>query len=60
VLPAPAGQQHHLRPPPGHHRPAVTARDPHQPAALIISNLAHPQAFTGPVSAISTRGKSVL
>ena len=35
-------QQHHLRPPPGHHRPTVPAHDPHQSAALIIIDLTHP------------------
>jgi hypothetical protein len=35
-------QQHHLRPPPGHHRPTIAAHDPHQPAALIIIDLTHP------------------
>jgi hypothetical protein len=39
-------QQHHLRPPPGHHRPAAPADNPHQPLALIIVDLAHPQPFT--------------
>jgi len=42
-------QQHHLRPPPGHHRPTVAAHDPHQPATLFIIDLTHPQAFHGPV-----------
>jgi hypothetical protein len=35
------GQQHHLRPPPGHYRPTVTAHNPHQPAALIIIDLTY-------------------
>jgi len=39
------GQQHHLRPPPRHHRPAAPPHDPHQPTALIIINLTHPQAI---------------
>ncbi len=39
------GEQHHLRPPPGHHRPAAPAHDPHQPPALVIIDLTHPQPF---------------
>jgi hypothetical protein len=31
--------------PPGHHRPAVTAHDPHQPPTLIIIDLTHPHTF---------------
>jgi hypothetical protein len=41
-------QQDHLCPPPGHHRPTVAAHDPHQPAALVIIDLTHPQAFHRP------------
>src|SRR5690348_6462450 len=40
------GQQHHLRPPPGRHRPAAPADDPHQPMALVIIDLTHPQPLT--------------
>ena len=40
------GQQHHLRPPPGHYRPTVPAHDPHQPAALIIIDLTHTHTFS--------------
>jgi len=39
-------QQHHLRPPPGHHRAGTAAHDPHQAPALIIVNLTHSQAFS--------------
>ena len=39
-------QQHHLRPPPGHHRPAAPADDLHQPPALIIVDLTHPQPLS--------------
>ncbi len=39
------GQQHHLRAPPGHHRTAVPAHDPHQLAALIIIDLPHPHTL---------------
>jgi len=39
------GQQYHLRPPPGHHRPAAPADDPHQPLSLVIIDLADPQPF---------------
>ena len=38
-------QQHHLRPPPGHHRPAAPADDPHQPLALVIIDLTHPHTL---------------
>jgi hypothetical protein len=38
-------QQHHLRPPPGHHGPRAPADNPHQPPSLIIIDLTHPQAF---------------
>jgi hypothetical protein len=38
-------QQHHLRPPPGHHRPAAPADDPHQAPALVIVDLTYPQTF---------------
>jgi hypothetical protein len=38
-------QQHHLRPPPGHDRPAIPAHDPHQPAAFIIIDLPHTHAL---------------
>jgi hypothetical protein len=38
-------QQHHLRPPPGHHRPTAPAHDPHQPPALIIIDLTHPHTL---------------
>ena len=38
-------QQHHLRPPPGHHRPGAPADDPHQPPSFVIINLTHPQPF---------------
>ena len=31
--------------PPGHHRPTVTAHDPHQPAAFTIIDLTDPQAI---------------
>ena len=34
------------RPPPGHHRPAAPAHDPHQPPALIIINLTNPDTLT--------------
>ena len=40
------GQQHHLGPPPGHHRPAAPANDPHQPLSLVIVDLTQPQPFT--------------
>ena len=40
------GQQHHLRPPPGHHRPRSPADDPHQPPALVIVDLTHPHTFS--------------
>jgi len=40
-----ARQQHHLRPPPGHHRPTVTAHDPYEPAALIVVDLTHSHTF---------------
>jgi hypothetical protein len=43
-------QQHHLRPPPGHYRPAAPADDPHQPPALVIIDLTHPHAFAHPAS----------
>ena len=39
------GQQHHLRPPPGNHRPAAPAHDTDQTPALIIIDLTHPQTF---------------
>src|SRR5262249_47769376 len=39
-------QQHHLRPPPGHHRPTIPAHDPHQPTALIIIDLTHPHTVS--------------
>src|SRR5215467_2276064 len=39
------GQQHHLRPPPGHHRARAPADDPHQPPSLIIVDLPYPQPF---------------
>ena len=39
-------QQHHLRPPPGHHRPAAPADDPHQPLSLVIVDLTYSQPFT--------------
>ncbi len=45
-IPALSGQQHHLRPPSGHHRPAAPADDPHQPMALVIVDLTHTQTFT--------------
>ena len=32
-------------PAPGHHRPAVTAHDPHQPTALVIIDLTHPHTL---------------
>ncbi len=35
-------QQHHLRPPPGHHRPAAPADDTQQPASLILIKLPYP------------------
>jgi hypothetical protein len=38
-------QQHHLRPPPGHHRPAAPADDPHQPLSFIIVDLTHTHAI---------------
>src|SRR6202007_644158 len=38
--------QHHLRPAPGHHRPAAPADDPHQPPSLVIVDLTHPHPFT--------------
>src|SRR6266516_4906098 len=38
-------EQHHLRPPPGHHRPRSPPHDPQQVLALVIVNLTHPQAF---------------
>jgi hypothetical protein len=47
--------RYHLRPPPRHHRPAAPPHDPHQPTALIIINLTHPQAICPrPVSGITT------
>jgi hypothetical protein len=39
------GQQHRLRPPPGHYRPGSPAHDPHRAPALIIIDLTNPQAF---------------
>jgi hypothetical protein len=39
------GQQHHLRPPPCHHRASTAAHDPHQPLALVIIDLTNPQPF---------------
>ena len=38
-------QQHHLRLPPGHHRPAAPAHDPQQALALVIVDLTHSQAI---------------
>jgi hypothetical protein len=38
-------QQHHLRPPPGHHRPTAPADDPQQAPSLVIVDPAHPQTF---------------
>ena len=38
-------QQHHLRPPPRHHRPRRTAHDPQQPVPLIVRDLPNPQTF---------------
>jgi hypothetical protein len=46
VASSPGRQQHHLRPPPGHHRPGAPADDPHQPLSLVIVDLTHPQAFS--------------
>jgi hypothetical protein len=39
------GQQHHLRPPPGHHRPAAPADDPNLPPALVIIDLTDPNTL---------------
>jgi hypothetical protein len=36
-------EQHHLRPPPGHYRPAIAPHDLHQPASVIIIDLTNPQ-----------------
>jgi hypothetical protein len=43
-------QQHHLRPPPGHHRPRGAAHDAQQPVAFFVRQLAYPQAFSHPTS----------
>lgn len=40
------GQQHHLGPPPGHHRPGSPADDPQQPPALVVINLPDPHALS--------------
>src|SRR6266516_2093707 len=37
-------QQHHLRSPPGHHRPTAPADDAQQAPPLVIVDLTHPQA----------------
>jgi hypothetical protein len=39
------GQQYRLGPPPGHHRPAAAADDPHQTLPLVIIDLTNPQPF---------------
>jgi hypothetical protein len=44
------GEQDHLRPPPGHHRPAAPADDPHQTPAFVIIDLAYAQPLTHPAS----------
>jgi transposase len=43
-------QQHHLRPPPGHHRPATPAHDTHQAPALVIIDLTDPQPISAGMS----------
>ncbi|MDQ0936393.1 hypothetical protein QFZ49_006368 [Streptomyces turgidiscabies] len=40
------GQQHHLGPSPGHHRPGAPADDPQQPLPLIVIDLSHPASFS--------------
>jgi hypothetical protein len=39
------GQQHHLGPPPGHHRPGAPADDPQQPPTLVVIDLADTYSF---------------
>jgi len=41
-----SGQQHHLGPPPGHHRPSAPADDPQQSLALAIVDLPHPHTLS--------------
>jgi hypothetical protein len=42
------GQQHHLGPPPGHHRPGAPADDPQQPSALVVIDLTHVYSICHP------------
>lgn len=44
------GQQHHLSPPPGHHRPLASADNPQQAPALIVINLPDLHTFGHPHS----------
>jgi hypothetical protein len=49
------GQQHHLRAPPGHHRPGAPANDPPQPLPLVLIDLTHPYSLCHPHSFAYTR-----
>jgi len=40
------GQQNHLGPPPGHHRPGAPADNPQQPPALVIVDLPDLHSFS--------------
>lgn len=49
------GQQHHLSPPPGHHRAGATADDPQHPSALIVVDLADAYSFCHPHSLMAAQ-----
>ena len=41
-----ADKQHHLGPPPGHHRPSAPAVDPQQPPTLVTIDLTNLHTFS--------------
>jgi hypothetical protein len=50
------GQQHHLGPAPGHHRPGAAADDPQQSSALVVIDLTDAYSFCHPHSVMAARG----